>query len=269
MLEYRDLVDVAVAAARRAAQHIRGAAGGLDPEQWDQKAPRDFVTDVDREAEGLIREVLLSARPDSMILGEELSPDHPAHPPAAAASALLWIVDPLDGTANFLHSYPWYAVSIAATQAGRLVAGAVLNVPVGALYTAAAGEGAWSDGRRLAVSTITDPARALIGTGFPFRTPELMARYLRHFCTITPHVSGIRRAGSASLDLVDLALGRFDGFWELSLAPWDVAAGALIVREAGGVVTDLDGSSEVLRQPGPIVAGNPAMHRWLLGSLDH
>ncbi|HEX9580680.1 MAG TPA: inositol monophosphatase family protein [Gemmatimonadales bacterium] len=263
MLAHRDLVRVATLAARRAAEHIRAAAGSLGPQRWDQKAPRDFVSEVDRGAERLIREALLSAYPDSLIMGEELSPD--AAPPAGA-SPLLWIVDPLDGTANFLHRYPWYAVSIAAVRDGSLEVGVVLDIPRDILYTAAAGDGAWAAGQRLAVSTIADPSFSLIGTGFPFRTPELLPRYLRHFCGISGQVSGIRRAGSASLDLVDVALGRFDGFWELSLAPWDIAAGTLIVREAGGVVTDLAESPEVLRH-GSIVAGNPAMHRWLIGIL--
>ena len=260
MLAHRDLVRAATSAAQGAAAHVRAAAGVVDPGRWDQKTPRDFVTDVDRESERLIRETLLTAYPDSVILGEELSPTAAV---SAVPAVLCWIVDPLDGTANFLHGYPWYAVSIAAARDGRLEAGVVLDIPRDILYTAVAGGGAWSNGRRLRVSAIAEPGRALIGTGFPFRTPQLLPGYLRQFCAISDAVSGIRRAGSASLDLVEVALGSFDGFWELSLAPWDIAAGTLIVREAGGVVTDLAGSHDLLRH-GAVVAGNPAMHRWLL-----
>ncbi|HXV86497.1 MAG TPA: inositol monophosphatase family protein [Gemmatimonadales bacterium] len=253
---------MASSAARRAGEVIAAAARQADRPRWDKKGPRDYVTDVDRRAEDLIRSDLLAAFPDSTVLGEELTP----HAPPSATGALAWIVDPLDGTANFLHGYPWYAVSIAAVERGRLAAGVVFNIPQDRLYAAAPGEGAWDGDRRLAVSDLSEPARCLIGTGFPFRTPDLVPRYLRQFCTINAQVSGIRRAGSASLDLVDIALGRFDGFWELALAPWDIAAGTLIVREAGGVVTDVDGSGEVLRH-GPIVAGNPAVHRWLMDQL--
>ena len=256
MLERHDLVHAATAAARQAAGHIRAAAGAIAPRGADRKGPRDFVTAVDREAERLIAEELRQVTPEAPILGEELSPETVPH-------GVAWIVDPLDGTANFLHEYPWYAVSIAAVQDGRLEAAVVVNVPSDTLYTAAAGAGAWVDGRRLAVSTIEEPELALIGTGFPFRTPQLVPRYLRQFCNINAAVSGIRRAGSASLDLVDVACGRFDGFWELSLAPWDVAAGSLIAREAGGIVTSLAGTSDVLRHGG-IVAGNPTIHRWLI-----
>lgn len=262
MRDFRDLVRVAERAARRAAEYIR--ATGRDAQAWDRKGPRDFVTEVDREAERLIGDTLRSAYPESVVMGEELSPAASAAAPAAAA--LLWIVDPLDGTKNFLHGYPWYAVSVAAVVNGKLAAGAVVDVPRDLAYHAVQGGGAWCDGARLSVSTIADPTRGLIGTGFPFRTPALLPRYLRQFAAVTRAAGGLRRAGSAALDLVDVALGRFDGFWELSLAPWDIAAGTLIVREAGGRVTDLDGSPEVLRQ-GAIVAGNPAIHAWLLKIL--
>jgi myo-inositol-1(or 4)-monophosphatase len=259
MREHRNLVRAAEAAARRAADYIRRARATL-PTVWDTKGPRDFVSAVDREAERLIGEMLRSARPESVILGEELSPTAAASDPPAT---LLWVVDPLDGTANYLHGYPHYAVSIAAVVEGQLAAGVVLDVGRDRLYRAVAGDGAWCDDARLAVSRVADPALALIGTGFPFRTPDLVPRYLRQFTAINGAVSGIRRAGSASLDLVDVALGRFDGFWELRLAPWDVAAGTVIAREAGGTVTDDAGAADVLKH-GAIVAGNPAMHAWLL-----
>lgn len=178
----------------------------------------------------------------------------------------MWIVDPLDGTANFLHGYPWYSVSIAALVDGELAAGVVHDVPHDLVYSATRGAGAWSNGSRLAVSKIRDANLAMIGTGFPFRTPSLFPRYLRQFAAVSRGAASVRRAGSAALDLVDVALGRFEGFWELNLAPWDVAAGTLIVREAGGRASDLDGSPDVIKH-GAIVAGNPAMHEWLLALL--
>jgi myo-inositol-1(or 4)-monophosphatase len=186
--------------------------------------------------------------------------------PRAGGGGLLWVVDPLDGTTNYLHGYPQYAVSIAALLDGELAAGVVLDVARNVLYSATAGGGAWCGSSRLAVSSIADPRLALIGTGFPFRTPHLVPRYLRQFCAVHDAASGIRRAGSAALDLADVAQGHFEGFWELDLAAWDVAAGVLLVREAGGVVTDLEGSPDVVCR-GAKVAGNPAIHGWLLQML--
>lgn len=259
MREYRHLVDLATTAAQRAAAYIRTAPRPENPSQWDAKGAGDFVTGVDREAERLIAETLAAGAPGSRVLGEELSPERPD-------ADLVWIVDPLDGTANYLHGYPAYAVSIAAQAGGALIAGVVVDVPREVTYHATAGGGAWCGDRRLAVSQLTTPGRALLGTGFPFKIPELLPQYLRQFTALLRAAAGIRRAGSASLDLADVAQGRFDGFWELYLAPWDVAAGALLVREAGGRITDLAGNDDVTRH-GAIVAGNPAMHQWLLSVL--
>jgi myo-inositol-1(or 4)-monophosphatase len=172
-------------------------------------------------------------------------------------------VDPLDGTTNFLHGYPQYAVSIGASVEGALRVGVVHDVTRDRAYWGASGLGAWEGDRRLQVSGLTEPRQALVGTGFPFKNLPLLRRYLDQFAAVMGATSGIRRAGAAALDLVDVAAGRLDCFWELTLAPWDVAAGVVLVREAGGVVTTLDGSPEVL-QHGSIVAGNAALHRWLL-----
>lgn len=267
---------MAAEAAYRAGGHIR-AAGGLggragerqesatalppiNPAAWTSKGHHDWVTEVDRHAEALIREVLLRGAPGSTVVGEELNP-------GAIESGLVWIVDPLDGTTNFLHGYPQYAVSIAAARDGVLEAGVILDVPRECVYGAVRGKGAWLGDTRLQVSEITNPAHALLGTGYPFKQLEELDRYLEQFRTILPLTSGVRRAGSAALDLADVAAGRLDGFWELSLAPWDVAAGVLLVREAGGVVTDLDGREAGLTH-GPIVAGNPALHGWLLETVS-
>ncbi len=258
MSDYGHLLDLARRAATRAGAHLRGVERP-DSSTWQLKGQSDFVTRVDRETEELIGDALLAETPDATILGEELTPD-------IRHEGLVWVVDPLDGTTNFLHGYPAYGVSIAAALDGEVVAGAVADVARNALYHAVRGGGAWHGDRRLAVSNVSDPANALIGTGYPFKVLDRLPAYLRQFTTILQRTSGIRRAGAASLDFVDMALGRFDGFWELYLAPWDVAAGALIVREAGGRVTDPHGNDAIVRH-GAFVAGNPAIHQWLIGVL--
>jgi myo-inositol-1(or 4)-monophosphatase len=191
------------------------------------------------------------------VLGEELTPS------TDNRAGLVFVADPLDGTTNFLHGYPWYAVSIAALVEGEPIAGVVLNAATGELFSATAGGGARCGGQPMNVSTIDEPARAIVGTGFPFKTPHLLDEYMRSLPIVMRDVAGIRRAGSAALDLADVACGRFDAFWELTLAPWDVAAGILLVREAGGIVTDVSGARATVSHTS-IVAGNPAMHSWLL-----
>lgn len=237
----------------------------MRPEQWSEKARADFVTDVDREAERLITGVLRERFPDCVIVGEELSPQLPA--PRTSHPEPVFVVDPLDGTTNYLHRFPEYAVSIGALLAGELVAGVVLHAAYERLYHATLGAGAWCDGERIGVSTVTEPRQALIGTGFPFRDIGQIDLYQRQFAAVVRGSAGLRRPGSAALDLCHVAAGHYDGFWELRLAPWDVAAGILLVREAGGVVTDLDGRASVPAHA-PLVAGNPAVHQWLLETLN-
>ena len=257
---HRDLLATCVAAAARAAEPIRAKAAALSGIEWREKSPTDFVSEVDFAAEALAREVIAARHADAVVVGEESSPD------AAAGASLAFVVDPLDGTTNFLHGYPEYAVSIAAVRDGVPLAGAVLNVPTGELFTATAGGGARRNGEPIAVSRIDAPARALVGTGFPFKRVAEVEPYLAQLGRVIRATSGIRRAGAAALDLADVACGRLDAFWELSLAPWDVAAGILLVREAGGRITDLAGRDAPVAH-GPIVAGNPAMHAWLLDQL--
>lgn len=259
MLAIKDLVDTAERAAERAANYIR-AARPPAPAAWAQKTRHDFVTQVDREAEELIAETLTGQVPGSVVVGEELSPA------AEHTGKVVWLVDPLDGTTNYLHGYPQYAVSIAALVDGVLSVGVVHDVARDVSYQAARGGGAWSGGARLAVSDLTEAGLALVGTGFPFRDLENQQRYLAQFAAVNRAASGIRRAGAAALDLADVAAGRLDAFWELTLAPWDVAAGVLLIREAGGVVTTADGAEDVLGH-GSMVAGNPTLHRWLIGLL--
>ena len=259
MVSSLDLLHLARTAAERAAGYLRGVERPADPSRWTLKGSRDFVTEVDRTAERVVTEVLLAAEPASRIVGEELQPD-------LLTEGLVWIVDPLDGTTNFLHDFPSYAVSIAGAVDGVLEAAAIVNVPTGDTYTASRGGGAWHGERRLAVSAIRDPGFALIGTGFPFKDTSGLEEYLEQFRRIAGHTSGIRRPGAAALDLADVAAGRFDGFWEQHLFAWDIAAGTLLVREAGGRVTDLEGRDVGIGHTG-LVAGNPAIHRWLLETL--
>lgn len=254
-----DLVDVAMSAARRAAAYLRTAVPPAR-QAWTEKDQNDFVTEVDRHAEALIVEMLTDLVPGSRVVGEELSPD------AARAGEVVWFVDPLDGTTNFLHGYPQFAVSIGCAVSGDLCVGVVHDVPRDLVYRAAAGHGAWLGDARLTVSRVTDPRQALVGTGFPYKRFEELDRYCAQLAAVLQGATGVRRAGAASLDLADVAAGRFDGFWELLLAPWDKAAGAVLVREAGGIVTALDGDENVL-QHGSIVAGNPKLHGWLMELL--
>ena len=248
-------------AARSAAEVIRANEGGLAVGRWEEKSPSDFVSFVDRGAEERIADTIARAIPEARLLAEEATPD------AALDRGIVFVADPLDGTTNFLHGFPAYAVSIAALVDGELRAGVVLDVPRDELFTAVAGEGAWRDGEAMLVSATTEPARALIGTGFPFKHHDLIAPYVERLPPIMAGTAGIRRAGAAALDLAAVACGRFDAFWELRLAPWDVAAGILLIREAGGVVTDPNGAPALVAHGG-LVAGNPVMHRWLLAQLN-
>jgi len=259
-----ELLTIAQRAGERAAAYIRSVTGTLGaPVRGGvaalDKGRHDWVTEVDRESERLIAEVLHAATPGSHLMGEEGSPGF-------RQEGLVWIVDPLDGTTNFVHGYPQYAVSIAAARDGVLEAAVVVDITRECCYGAVRGRGAWCAGTRLQVSPTAEPGRALLGTGFPFKHLDRLEEYLSQFRGLLPATSGIRRTGAAALDLADVALGRLDGFWELMLAPWDLAAGLLLVREAGGVATDLAGRVIGAEHTG-VVAGNPAIHGWLLSAL--
>jgi myo-inositol-1(or 4)-monophosphatase len=256
------------AAAATAAAFIASRATTRSTIVWESKGPTDFVSEVDLGAEQRIRDALLAAYPDATFVGEE------SYDPAAGLGpALGFVVDPLDGTTNFLHGYPWYAVSIAATFAGRPVAGVVHNVPTGEVFSATHGNGAFRRAtpeaapEPIAVSRITDPTRALIGTGFPFKTPEELPTYASQFAAVARSTAGMRRAGSAALDLCDVACGRFEAFWELSLSPWDFAAGLVIATEAGALATTPTGADATITHTG-LCIGSPVMHRWLLHTLQ-
>jgi myo-inositol-1(or 4)-monophosphatase len=255
-----ELRDAAVAAAHVAAGFIRERSIDRSGLSIREKQAADFVSEVDTGAETRIIEVLTGLVPDAAIVGEEMSPT------ASTAGETVFVVDPLDGTTNFLHGFPAYSVSIGALSEGEIVAAVVLNIPHGNLFTATAGGGAFCDGEPIRVSTIDIPGRALVGTGFPFKNLEFIERYVKQFERITRAQSGIRRVGSAALDLAWVAAGKFDAFWENRLAPWDIAAGVLLVREAGGRITDLEGR-DIVPAHSPVVASNGHLHEWLLESL--
>ena len=257
----RALLATCVAAAARAAEVVRAGAERRDTLAWEAKGRFDFVSDVDRASEAALAEIVRQRHPDATLLAEEGSPD------ASASHGLVFVADPLDGTTNFLHGLPWYAVSIAALVDGELAAGAIINAATGALFTATAGGGARHAGAPIRVSAIDDPSRALVATGFPFSREEEIARYVPMLPAVMRATAGIRRCGAAALDLADVACGRYEAFFELRLSPWDIAAGLLLVREAGGIVTTLDGTPCPVAETS-VVAGNRAMHGWLMRTVN-
>ncbi len=252
----RELADAMHRAADAAAQFIGERSAHRDTLEWRSKAHQDYVSDIDTGAERIVRETLLAAAPGAQILGEELSPD------ATIDADTLFVVDPLDGTTNFLHGYPQYAVSIALVVGGTTAAGVVRNVVSHETFAAVLGEGATRNGTPIAISRIDDPSLALVGTGIPFRTPEQLRPYLKQLEAVARATAGVRRAGSAALDLCNVACGRFEAFWELTLSPWDFAAAAIIIREAGGTISAIGGGSLPLARSS-VLAGTPTMHAWL------
>ena len=257
-----DLLHTAGRAATAAAE-LHRRSRPPDPSVWVEKGHSDWVSEVDHAAEKAVVEELRGAFPDHAIAAEESDWGGPTPDRAE----ITWYIDPLDGTTNYLHGYPYHSVSIAAVDRKGPVVAVVINTGHWETFTARRGEGAEKDGHPISVSRVNEFKHALIGTGFPFKRTDLLDEYLCQFGAILPRTSGIRRTGSAAIDLCDVACGRLDGFWELHLAPWDVAAGVLILREAGGVITDLSGSDDVVK-PGAFVAGNPPIHAALHQVLE-
>ncbi len=253
------MLNIAVKAARRAGGIINRATRNLDIVAFKEKAANDFVSEVDREAEQSIIRTLREAYPDHSILAEESG--------ASGQSDYQWIIDPLDGTTNFIHGFPQYAVSIALMHKGTITQAVVYDPGRNELFTASRGRGAFVNDQRMRVSKRVNLKSALIGTGFPFRQLEHLEAYLGILRDIMRNTAGIRRAGSASLDLAYVAAGRLDGFWEFGLSPWDMAAGALLITEAGGLVGDLRGEASYL-DTGNIVAGTPKVFVPLLQTLS-
>jgi myo-inositol-1(or 4)-monophosphatase len=258
------MLQVALEAARAAASVHAAHLGQVAGDQWAQKGVADFVTHVDREAEARILEIVRANFPDHAIMAEESADDEDAN----AGHEWLWVIDPLDGTTNFLHGYPMYCASVAALRNGVPTIGAVVTSSTNEEWAAVEGGGAFRNGQRIHVSETARFDRALIGTGFPFKMPDVLPHYLNQFHTIIRQVSDIRRAGSAALDLCHVASGYLDGFWELDLRPWDYAAGVLMIREAGGVVNGLFDQGSRVAEPawqgaGGIIAGNNYVYQKL------
>jgi myo-inositol-1(or 4)-monophosphatase len=254
------ILNVMVAAATKAARGLKRDFGEVENLQVSRKGPSDFVSAADHRAEDVIRTELQKARPAYGFLMEESGEtkgDDPQH---------RWIVDPLDGTSNFLHGVPHFCISIALERQHRLSAGVIYNPITDELFTAERGSGAFLNDRRLRVAARSVLGDALVATGMPFRGRGDHDRYVKELQSVMPQVAGIRRFGAAALDLAYVAAGRFDGFWERDLSAWDLAAGIVIVREAGGYATDLGGRDAML-ESGSILAGNEAIHRQLLAHL--
>jgi myo-inositol-1(or 4)-monophosphatase len=252
------MLNTAVKAARRAGGIINRAAQNLDILSVTQKAINDFVSEVDHEAERAIIKTLLDAYPGHSILAEESG--------ASGKSEFQWIIDPLDGTTNFLHGFPQYAVSIALAHKGVVTQAVIYDPGRNDLFTASRGRGAFLNDHRLRVSKRTKLQQSLLGTGFPFREFTHVDAYLAMFRDLTQKTSGLRRAGAATLDLAYVAAGRLDGFWEFGLSPWDMAAGSLLITEAGGLVGDLEGNGTYL-ESGNIVAASPKIFAQLIQAL--
>ena len=244
------ILNTAFKAARRAGQMMIRASGNLEAVKIDSKAFNDFVSNVDRESEMILVDALKEAYPHHKITCEE-SGSH-----GKSDAEYEWIIDPLDGTTNFLHGHPQYAISMALLHKGVLQEALVYAPERNDLYMASRGQGALLNDRRIRVSNRVELNRCLIGTGFPVVDQSMMDKYLAILKDFLSKTAGGRREGSAALDLCSVAVGRLDGFFEFNLNPWDVAAGALIVKEAGGIVTDMQGNDTWL-QTGNIVAGNP------------
>ncbi len=248
-------LNIAVKAARRAASLISRASLQLDLVTVQSKSPNDFVTEIDRAAEAAIIDVLRETYPQHSILAEESG--------ESGQSEYQWIIDPLDGTTNFIHGFPQYAISIALAKNGVLEQAVVFDPTRNELFTATRGSGAFLNDRRIRVSRRTRLNESLIGTGFPFREFDHIEPYLAIFRELTQKTAGIRRPGAAALDLAYVACGRLDGFWEFGLRSWDMAAGTLLIQEAGGLVSDLAGESAFLAS-GNVVAGTPKVFAQLL-----
>jgi myo-inositol-1(or 4)-monophosphatase len=255
----RWLATARASAAAAAAVHTRwaGSVGADAVRRKGDGELADFVSHVDEEAQGAALSVIRLRHPDHAILAEEGDEggDRRASP---AAGGPCWIVDPLDGTTNFLHGMPVYAASVGLALEGQAVAGAVVCAPTGEAWWARRGGGAWKNGRPVRVSAVTSLRDALVGSGFPFKAPEFADTYARQLIRVVATSSGVRRAGAAALDLCWLAEGRFDAFWELLLEPWDFAAGAIIVAEAGGCLGRVEASvgAALPLAPGSVLAAN-------------
>ena len=256
------MLTTAVKAARRAGSVITLGARDLDLLTVTTKGPKDFVSEVDRAAEAAIVQTLHATYPDHAILAEEGTAKG-----ANASAEHVWIIDPLDGTTNFLHGFPQYCVSIALQHKGRITQAVIYDPVRNDLFTATRGRGAFLNDRRIRVSRRQHLKECLIGTGFPYRNEPYLDAYMRMMRTMMVEAAGIRRPGAAALDLAYVASGYYDGFWELGLNPWDVAAGSLLIQEAGGLVGDFGGEPGYL-YGGQIIAANPRIFAQMVKLLS-
>lgn len=259
------MLNIALRAARSAGEMIFRSIERLDVISISAKDAKDYVTEIDQAAEQSIIQALRKTYPDHAFLGEEGT----HHTGFGGGADYQWIIDPLDGTTNFIHGVPHFAVSIACKYRGRLEHAVVLDPIRQEEFTASRGRGAALNGRRLRVSARKSLDDALLGTGFPFRDEQIkyLDNYLGMFRDLSGQTAGIRRAGAASLDLAYVAAGRYDAFWEFGLSEWDMAAGALLIQEAGGLVSDFSGGHEYLEK-GQIVAGNTKCFKAVLTTIQ-
>jgi myo-inositol-1(or 4)-monophosphatase len=255
------MVNIAVKAARAAGAIINRAALDVESVRVSQKQVNDFVTEVDQASEQIIIETLLTAYPGHAIWAEESGREH-----GAQDSEFVWIIDPLDGTTNFIHGMPFYCVSIALAVRGKIEQAVIYDPSRNDLFTATKGRGAYMNNRRLRVAKRIRMQECLISTGFPFREGDDFNTYLRMLGDIMPRTAGLRRPGAAALDLAYVAAGFTDGFFEAGLQPWDVAAGSLMITEAGGLVGNFSGDSDFLDQK-ECLAGNPRIYGQLVNIL--
>ncbi|MFZ9543352.1 MAG: inositol monophosphatase family protein [Hylemonella sp.] len=255
------ILNVAVKAARAAGAIINRAARDVESVRVSQKQVNDFVTEVDQASEDTIIETLLTAYPGHGIWAEESGREH-----GAKDSEFVWIIDPLDGTTNFIHGFPVYCISIALSVRGKIEQAVIYDPTRNDLFTATRGRGAYLNDRRIRVSKRTDLKQCLVSTGFPFRKGDDFSKYLAMMSEVMQRTAGLRRPGAAALDLAYVAAGYADGFFETGLSPWDVAAGSLLVTEAGGLVGNLTGEADFLEQK-ECLAGNPRIYGQLVGLL--
>ena len=253
-------LTVAISAAKEAGAYLLDRFGSLTADAIDEKQRNDFVTVVDKTSEELILKKIRQHFPDHQILAEE-SGDF------SSQSRFRWFIDPLDGTMNFIRNIPFYAVSIAVQDGDRMAAGVVYNPSQNELFTAARGQGAFLNEDLIHVSQEPDFSRAFLATGFPHHSKNYIPQFTTAFSEVFARTAGVRRLGSAALDLCYTACGRFEGFWELGLNPWDIAAGSLLVEEAGGKVSDFQGKSSFL-DSGFIIAASAKTHPYIQNILS-
>jgi len=253
------MLNIAIRAARTAGDSIVREMDRTRDISIETKGKNDFVTEVDKNAEGIIISVIKNAYPEHAFLAEESGQE--------GQNDCLWIIDPLDGTTNFLHGFPHFSVSIALQNKGVLEQAVIYDPLKQELFTASKGKGAQLNNRKIRVSIKNTLDGALLGTGFPYNNESVMQQFIESYKNLFPNVAGIRRAGVASLDLAYVACGRLDGFWEFNLRPWDIAAGALIIQEAGGINAELTGGADYM-ETGNIISANPKMIKAMLKVLS-